>query len=99
MKEEIKKDIMQWYQDNNNKHDFKLEELTDKIIDKTTDILFEKIRIELENEFREGNLKQPLTISDEYYLQIKLKDIKNRCINKPVINTSENKDEKKEEGL
>jgi hypothetical protein len=39
MKEEIKKDIMQWYQDNN-KHDFKLEDLTDKIIDKTTDILF-----------------------------------------------------------
>ncbi len=82
MKEKIKKDMMEWYQEKNNNSNFQLDEFADVIIDKTTDALFEEIRGELENEFKIGNLKQPLTISDEYYLHLKLTDIKNKCLNK-----------------
>jgi len=87
MKEKIKKDIMNLYQEKNSDSDFKFEDLADIIIDKTTDALFEEIRIEFENEFKKGNLKQPLTISDEYYLHLKLKDIKSKCLNNPNYNS------------
>jgi hypothetical protein len=37
----------------------------------------DEVKNELENEFEKGNLKQPFFISDEYYLYLKLKEIKN----------------------
>ena len=36
---------------------------------------------ELENEFSNGNLEHPFFISSEYYLELKLKDIKQKLIN------------------
>ena len=52
-----------------------------KIINKTTDSILDKIKEELENEFSNGNLEHPFFISSEYYLELKLKDIKQKLIN------------------
>jgi hypothetical protein len=97
MKEKIKKDVLELFKEKNIDSNFNLEEITDVIIDKTTDALLEEIRNELENEFKTGNLNQPLTISDEYYLHLKLTDIKNKCLSKPKKNIVETINEVKEE--
>ena len=38
------------------------------------------ILLQLKNEFDDGNLKQPFIISDDYYLYLKIKEIKNKLI-------------------
>jgi hypothetical protein len=40
--------------------------------------MFETVQKELEEEFVKGNLEQPFFISNEYYLELKMKDIKNK---------------------
>ncbi len=83
MKTKIKKQAMELYNNNNQK--LEIEEIIDMIIDKTTDELLEQIQTEFNQEFELGNLKQPLSISNEYYLNLKLKDIKNQINNKDNI--------------
>lgn len=39
----------------------------------------EKIREELKQEFEKGNLTHPFIISSDYYLDLKLKEIKEKC--------------------
>ena len=81
MKNRIKKQAIEWYNKNSSK--FEIDEFVEMIIDTTTDELLEQIHNELNQEFEVGNLKQPLSISNEYYLTLKMKDIKNQ-ITKPA---------------
>ncbi|MFO8078593.1 MAG: hypothetical protein R6U21_08140 [Thermoplasmatota archaeon] len=76
MKEKILKEISDWC-DTQNKHP-EVDEIVDMTISKTSEELFETIRKELEQEFSKGNLEHPFFISNEYYLELKLKDIKNK---------------------
>ncbi len=80
MKNRIKKEIIDWY--NNNETDIQIDEFIDIIIDKTTEELISEIQNELNQEFKLGNLKQPLSISNEYYLHLKMTDIKNQIYRK-----------------
>jgi hypothetical protein len=78
MKKKILKEVTDWYKNQENKQELQLpNELIHGLIDKTADAIIEEITNELKNEFEKGNLKQPFFISDEYYLYLKLKDIKN----------------------
>ena len=81
MKEKIKNEVVNWYKEKNQKINPKIEEIIELVIEKTTDALFEEIKNELNQEFQDGNLQQPLTISNEYYLHLKFTDIKNKCFN------------------
>ncbi len=76
VKEKILKEISDWC-DTQNKHP-NVDEIVDMAISKTSEELFETIRKELEQEFSKGNLEHPFFISNEYYLELKLKDIKNK---------------------
>ncbi|KAA0005800.1 MAG: hypothetical protein DRM99_03105 [Thermoplasmata archaeon] len=81
MKDKILKEVLDWCKNNEDKPNFYIEDFVDVVINKTTDVVFEEIKNELKNEFENGNLKHPFIISDEYYIYLKLKDIKNKLIN------------------
>jgi len=57
-------------------------------------VLFDEIKDELKYEFEKGNLKHPFIISNDYYLYLKLKEIKNKFNND--TNSSESSEENKE---
>ena len=89
MKDKIKKEVLEWYKDKNKDPEPHFDEFIEFIIEKTTDTLMEEIKTELNEEFKEGNLKQPLTISNEYYLHLKMVDIKNKCFKLNIPNPIE----------
>jgi len=76
MKNRIQKEITEWYKQKN--QDIDVDELVDLVISKVSDSMFETVQKELEEEFVKGNLEQPFFISNEYYLELKMKDIKNK---------------------
>ncbi|MEA3457762.1 MAG: hypothetical protein U9R21_03700 [Candidatus Thermoplasmatota archaeon] len=77
MKDKILQEAKEWYESQKENPD--IGDFVDLVIDKTTDSVFDKVKLELENEFAIGNLKHPFFISSEYYLELKLKDIKDKC--------------------
>jgi hypothetical protein len=81
MKDKIIKEIIEWCEKQEKTPDIYMDEFVDLVINKTANALFEEIKIELENEFESGNLHHPFIISDEYYLYLKLKEIKNKIVN------------------
>jgi hypothetical protein len=81
MKEKIIKEVIEWYEKQEKTPDIYMEEFVDLVIDKTANALFEELKNELKNEFETGNLQHPFIISDDYYLYLKLKEIKNRIVN------------------
>ena len=80
MKDKILKEVLEWCEKQDQKPNFYVEDFVDIVIDKTANLLVEEIKNELKNEFENGNLKHPFIISDEYYLYLKLKEIKNKII-------------------
>ena len=80
MKDKIIKEVIEWCEKQDKKPDLYLEEFVDVVIDKTANALFEEVKTELKNEFKTGNLQHPFIISDEYYIYLKLKDIRNKIV-------------------
>ena len=80
MKDKILKEIQEWYDKNVDDNEVFLDEFVEVVISKTADALFEEIQDGFKEEFNKGNLKHPFVISPEYYLYLKLKEIKGKCI-------------------
>jgi len=80
MKDKIVKEIIEWCEKQENTPDIYMEDFVSYVVDKTATALFEQLKNDLKNEFENGNLKHPFIISDEYYLYLKLKDIKNKIL-------------------
>jgi len=76
MKDKILKEVIEWYNNQSDKPDQLTDEFITVVIDKTADAIIEKIKTEFKTEFEKGNLQHPFIISDEYYLYLKLKEIK-----------------------
>ena len=89
MKDKILKEAIDWYNQHEDKNEIYIEDFVDLVIDKTTDALFHKIKEEFEDEFQKGNLKHPFIISSDYYLYLKLKEIKNKFIKNQELDTSD----------
>jgi hypothetical protein len=87
MKEKIIKEVIEWCEKQEQTPDVYVEEFVDLVIDKTANALFEELTNELKNEFEKGNLQHPFIISNDYYLYLKLKEIKNR-----IVQTSKDED-------
>ena len=81
MKDKILKEVLEWCEKHEQKPNFYVEDFVDTVVDKTAALLIEELSKELKTEFESGNLKHPFIISDEYYLYLKLKEIKNKIIN------------------
>jgi len=80
MKDKILKDVLNWCDKQEKKPDLFIEDFVETVINKTTEILLDELKNELKNEFKQGNLNQSFIISDDYYIYLKLKDIKNKII-------------------
>jgi len=78
MRDKILEEALKWYEHQDGNPD--IEDFIDIVIHKTTDSLFDKVIEELRGEFSNGNLKHNFAISSDYYLDLKFKDIKDKCI-------------------
>ncbi|MDG6228817.1 MAG: hypothetical protein QCH96_02500 [Candidatus Thermoplasmatota archaeon] len=78
MREKIIKEALEWYTTKD--EDSSMEDLIDLVINKTTDSFIQHLQTEFEQEFSKGNLTHPFFISNEYYLELKLKDVKNKYL-------------------
>lgn len=89
MKDKILKEVLDWFENQKNKDDLYIEDFVDLVIDKTADVLFDKINDELKVEFDKGNLKHPFIISSDYYLYLKLKEIRDKFIKTKQLEVSD----------
>ena len=76
MKDKIRDEVLERYENIENHDDKSMRTFVDLIIDETTDGLIEEIKKGLQEEFRNGTLKHDFIISPEYYLELKLKEAK-----------------------
>ena len=98
MKDKILQDIKKWYE--NQKENPDISDFVDLVINKTTNSIFDTVKKELENEFTIGNLEHPFIISSEYYLELKLKEIKKKFIDNYYQNKLDyKKDEEEDESF
>lgn len=95
MKDKILKEAMDWYDKHDDKNNVLIEDFVDLVIDKTADSLFDEIQSELEEEFKKGNLQHPFIISSDYYLYLKLKEIKDKLVKPKNDNTDIQEDSSK----
>ena len=91
MKDKILQEVLEWYEGRDEKPDVPVEDFVDLIINKTADAIFDELKNELQNEFTNGNLKHPFIISSDYYLDLKLKEIKFKCVKNTDSNRSSEK--------
>jgi hypothetical protein len=80
IKDKILKEVLEWHENQENKTEILIEDFIELIINKTVDEIFYEVKNGLKNEFDNGNLKHPFIISSDYYLDLKLKEIKGNCI-------------------
>ena len=78
MKDKILQEALKWYESQGKNPE--IGEFVDLVINKTADAIFDEVESELKNEFAVGNLKHPFVISCDYYLDLKLKEIKEKCV-------------------
>jgi hypothetical protein len=76
MKDEIKKEALKWYKSIESHDKKSIETFVDLVMDRTSEVLFEEIKKQLKEEFLSGNLKHDFVISPDYYLELKLKEVK-----------------------
>ena len=92
MKDKILKEVVDWYNQQKVTDEIFIEDFVDLVISKTTDFLFEEIKDGFKEEFEKGNLKHPFIISSEYYLYLKLKEIKDKVVKTTKIDISNEED-------
>ena len=80
MKDKILKEAIDWYEKHDDKKNVFIEDFVDLVINKTADVLFNEINDGLKEEFEKGNLQHPFIISSDYYLYLKLKEIKSKLV-------------------
>ena len=85
MKDKIIDDAMRWYESQEKKPNVPIEEFIEIVMNKTAEYILEEVKGEFKNEFSKGNLSQPFVISSDYYLDLKMKEIKQKCYQKKII--------------
>jgi len=78
MRDKIIKEALEWYEQQEKNPN--IEDFVNLVIGKTTDNVLDHIQKEFEEEFKKGVLEHPFFISSEYYLELKLKDVKNKYL-------------------
>jgi len=86
MKDIIKKEALEWYENVENHNNESIENFVELVMDKTTDLLFEVIKKQFKDEFLSGNLKHNFVISPDYYIELKLKAVKESFSKDKIIN-------------
>jgi len=90
MKDKIKKEVLDWLEDNECDTEESIEGFVDLVMDKTTEALVDVVKKQLKNEFETGTLKHDFIISPDYYLELKLKEaVQNFSKSNNASNTSD----------
>ena len=76
MKDKIKREMLEWLENNECDDEESIEGFVDLVMEKTTEGLLEEIKKQFKDEFLSGNLKHDFVISPDYYLELKLKEAK-----------------------
>jgi hypothetical protein len=87
MKERIRKEAMEIYESIESKDSQSIATFIDQVMDKTSEVLFEEIKKQLKDEFVKGTLKHDFIISPDYYLELKLKEVKQSFSGGPHTDT------------
>ncbi len=100
MKDKIFEEALEWYNKRSSESEVDLKEFVDLVINKTAKSIIDQVKNEFSEEFKNGNLKHNLFISSDYFLNLKLKDIKNQCtqnydFDEEFVENDEKKEEKK----
>jgi hypothetical protein len=80
MNGKILQEALEWYENQEKTSEINIEDFVNLVINKTADAIFDEVKTELNNEFQNGTLKHPFVISSDYYLELKLKEIRDKCI-------------------
>jgi len=83
MRDKIKQVIIEAYENKEMQSEDVVDEFIDVVIDKASEFIFEELKKELKSEFVDGTLKHDFIISPDYYLDLKIKAIKER-VSKPI---------------
>ena len=89
MKDKIKKEVIDWLENNDCDSEEEVESFIDLVMDKTTEGLIEEVKKQLKNEFVTGTLKHDFIISTDYYLELKLKEAKQNFSKSNDISSSD----------
>jgi len=90
MKDKIKKEVLDWLEDNECDTEESIEGFVDLVMDKTAEALVDVVKKQLKNEFETGTLKHDFIISPDYYLELKLKEaVQNFSKSNNASNTSD----------
>ena len=76
LKDRIKKEALEWYEMEKNGEKHSIEDLIDLVMTRTTEALVDEVKTILKKDFRDGTLKHNHIVSSEYYLELKLKEVK-----------------------
>jgi len=76
MKDKIKREVLEWLENNECDDEESIEGFVDLVMEKTTEGLLEEIKKQFKDEFLSGTLKHDFVISPDYYLELKLKEAK-----------------------
>ena len=76
MKDDIIKEVLNWLEENECDDEEAITSFINLVMDKTTESLLEEVKKQLKNEFETGTLKHDFIISPDYYLELKLKEVK-----------------------
>ena len=76
MKDKIKREVLEWLENNECDNEESIEGFVDLVMEKTTEGLLEEIKKQFKDEFLSGTLKHDFVISPDYYLELKLKEAK-----------------------
>ena len=76
MKDKIKREMIEWLENNECDNEESIEGFVDLVMEKTTEGLLEEIKKQFKDEFLSGTLKHDFVISPDYYLELKLKEAK-----------------------
>lgn len=78
MNDKIKKESLKWYKDKKKHDDQSIETFVEMIINRTSDDLINVVKTVLKKEFKDGTLKHNHVVSSDYYLDLKLKEAKQK---------------------
>ena len=76
MVRKVKKKALEWFSEVDSGNEDSVEMFVDRVVQSTRDEVLSEIRMQLEEEFKRGNLKHDYSIiSAEYYLDLKIKEV------------------------
>ncbi len=77
---DIKKELVTLYKNRKKQNDKSIEMFVDSIMERVTDAVIKEVEKVLRKEFRDKTLSHGHVVSPEYYIELKLKEVKHNLL-------------------